>query len=160
MIKECLVCKKQFSTYPSKIKLGRGKFCSKKCADIFKIGKPNSSSTKFKKGQKHTWQKGFRFTVSRKNGKKYKLVFLPEHPFSTLSGYVREHRLVAENKIGRRLLKSEIVHHKDGNTLNNDPSNLEVMDKRDHDRMNVPLNIHKRWLERMPIRTPQTMKLG
>lgn len=36
------------------------------------------------------------------------------------------HRQVMEKKIGRKLLSTEIVHHKDENKLNNDPDNLEL----------------------------------
>lgn len=43
-----------------------------------------------------------------------------------------EHRVVAEQMLGRPLKKGEIVHHKDGNKHNNDPSNLEVMTQSDH----------------------------
>lgn len=45
-----------------------------------------------------------------------------------------EHRRVAEDIIGRPLLSSEVVHHKDHNKLNNDPSNLEVMSRQKHMR--------------------------
>ncbi len=31
MKRNCLICGKEFSTYPSRIKKGRGKFCSKPC---------------------------------------------------------------------------------------------------------------------------------
>lgn len=38
-----------------------------------------------------------------------------------------EHRVVAENKLNRKLLKGEIVHHKDGDKRNNAPDNLEIL---------------------------------
>lgn len=42
------------------------------------------------------------------------------------------HRVVAEQMLGRPLLKGEIVHHIDGNKRNNDPSNLMVMTQSEH----------------------------
>jgi hypothetical protein len=36
------------------------------------------------------------------------------------------HRWVEEKKLGRELKPREVVHHKDGNTLNNSPANLKV----------------------------------
>jgi hypothetical protein len=38
-----------------------------------------------------------------------------------------EHRIVMEQHLGRPLLKTEIVHHKDHNRLNNAIENLELM---------------------------------
>lgn len=38
-----------------------------------------------------------------------------------------EHRVVAEQKLGRPLRKGEIVHHIDGDFRNNDPDNLMVL---------------------------------
>jgi hypothetical protein len=43
---------------------------------------------------------------------------------------VAEHRLVMELMIGRALRPNENVHHKDGDRLNNEPSNLELWVKR------------------------------
>lgn len=43
-----------------------------------------------------------------------------------------QHRVVAEQMIGRKLKPDEHVHHKDGNKQNNDPSNLEVMNRIEH----------------------------
>jgi len=40
----------------------------------------------------------------------------------------RAHRVVMEKHLGRRLDPWELVHHKDGNTKNNDISNLEIKD--------------------------------
>ena len=36
------------------------------------------------------------------------------------------HRWVEEKKLGRELNPGEVVHHKDGNPLNNSPGNLKV----------------------------------
>lgn len=38
-----------------------------------------------------------------------------------------EHRYIMEQHLGRKLLPTEIIHHKDGNKLNNTIDNLEIM---------------------------------
>lgn len=40
----------------------------------------------------------------------------------------REHRVIVELHLGRRLEPWEVVHHKDGNTMNNTIENLEVFE--------------------------------
>ncbi|HUV95969.1 MAG TPA: hypothetical protein VMV98_00725 [Acidobacteriaceae bacterium] len=48
-------------------------------------------------------------------------------------GYVMEHRLVMANRIGRTLLRMEVVHHDDHAPLNNATTNLELWpDNRSH----------------------------
>lgn len=42
------------------------------------------------------------------------------------TGYMMEHRLVMARMLGRRLLKSETVHHIDNNRRHNDPGNLQL----------------------------------
>ena len=39
---------------------------------------------------------------------------------------IHEHRIVAEKKIGRKLMKNEVVHHIDEDKHNNDPENLMI----------------------------------
>jgi hypothetical protein len=66
--------------------------------------------------------------------------FLPGHPLQNDWGWVAQHRLIAEDKIGRPLRQcddpkiAEVGHHRDECKLNNDPSNIEVMTKSDHMR--------------------------
>jgi hypothetical protein len=43
-----------------------------------------------------------------------------------------EHRLIAEQMLGRKLMQGEIVHHIDGNKSNNAWSNLLVMTQSEH----------------------------
>lgn len=54
------------------------------------------------------------------------------HHLADVRGYAYLHRVVAELKIGRRLLPGEEVHHIDENPLNNTPSNLQVETKASH----------------------------
>lgn len=53
-----------------------------------------------------------------------------DHHLADVRGYAYEHRLVAEQKLGRRLLPGEIAHHIDENKENNAPENIEVLASR------------------------------
>jgi len=61
-----------------------------------------------------------------KNEGGYILVNKRDHPNANLGGYIFEHRLAMEKKIGRLLEKWEIVHHKNGIKDDNRPENLEL----------------------------------
>lgn len=56
------------------------------------------------------------------------------HPYTTVP---KLHRIVMELFLGRFLNKNEIVHHKDGNKLNNNIDNLEVMTVSDHMKLHL-----------------------
>ena len=57
-----------------------------------------------------------------------------KHHLSDVRGYAYEHRIIAEEKLHRRLKRGEIVHHIDGNKLNNNPVNLDILSSRSHHR--------------------------
>ena len=57
----------------------------------------------------------------------YVLVFgLPNECGVTKNGYIREHRRVMQEILGRPLFKDETVHHKNGIRADNRPENLEL----------------------------------
>ena len=147
MIKKCY-CGKEFITYLSKIKLGKGKYCSKECCLKItnRILEANGMKTRFRIGMIPWNKKGFIIVQGRPNGKRYKIIKKPEHPFCDRHGYVREHRLIMEEHLGRYLTKSEVVHHKDEDTLNNNLSNLELLSGAEHRRFHLKDSVHKRWI--------------
>jgi hypothetical protein len=67
----------------------------------------------------------------------YRMIQMPDHPQADSKGYVREHRIVAEKKVGRMLTKDEVAHHDDEVKVNNDPLNLEVMSRKKHARLHA-----------------------
>lgn len=112
---KCEKCSKTFrptysQMYRYKKTGGCRLFCSSECylSTIRGAGNPK-------------WRGGFLFIDG------YKYIYSPEHPNRTKLGYVAEHRLVMESKIGRYLTRSEVVHHIDKNSLNNSESNLLLL---------------------------------
>jgi hypothetical protein len=64
-----------------------------------------------------------------KDGGYVAVLLPPDSPWISMAGakrYVLEHRLVMAQLINRPLDPHETVHHIDGNTANNDPSNLQL----------------------------------
>jgi hypothetical protein len=76
------------------------------------------------------------------NSQGYVLIRVPEdHYLRCRDGYAREHQVVAEKKIGRRLRPDEIVHHKNDDRTDNRPENLEVKTRSEHSR----IHCQERW---------------
>jgi hypothetical protein len=73
------------------------------------------------------WQGGVR--IDKDN---YVLVKKHGHPNADGQGYIRLHRLIMSEHLGRPLEKDEEIHHIDGNTFNNDLSNLQLIDHSSH----------------------------
>ena len=127
----CLTCKKRFKTFPSRIKAGKGKYCSHKCSAMatkngFQKEHPDFVSKKSRKQAgliiKHLYKIGKMISPNKgkrsynwKGGKMksngYWWIFKPEHPRANKNGYIKQSILVAEKCLKRYLTKEEIVHH-------------------------------------------------
>lgn len=68
----------------------------------------------------------------------YKYIRVPEDTIDSYRGYIREHRYVMSNHLGRPLNISEHIHHIDGNKLNNNISNLTIMTNSEHLSLHYP----------------------
>jgi len=75
----------------------------------------------------HRWRGG---VTSDKSG--YILVKSINHPYADKNGYVRRSHLIMEKIIGRFILPKEIVHHKNGITNDDRPTNLSLFLSQSH----------------------------
>lgn len=68
------------------------------------------------------------------------------------------HRYIMEQHIGRFLTKEEIVHHLDGDKLNNDISNLRIMSQSEHAKLHSHVNTNNLMQNRADIVTMTNKK--
>lgn len=111
---KCVVCGKSVEKWVSPSMHGKGgntfEFCSRTCAGVGRRGDGH-----------HAWKGG---RQTDRGG--YVRVYSPTHPHTDSKGYVLEHRLKMEKKIGRYLTADEVVHHRNDNPSDNRISNLQL----------------------------------
>jgi HNH endonuclease len=142
-LKACAIC-------GTKLQLNARTYCSKQCTIVGRRKgsekpceqcgvsmwvEPYNSAKRFCSVQcknEGIKLKGPGAKVMRQDG--YVQVYYPAHPDANSQGTILEHRLVAEQKYGRRILKSEHVHHLNHVRDDNRPENLEIVHPGDHAR--------------------------
>lgn len=139
----CKTCGKKFYVWFSRLKKAIPKYCSAKC-----YGKYLKNQTPWNKGisakedqrlatgKRHGMygKKSPRWTGGRFMDQGYVFIWQPSHPFNQ-RGYMREHRVVAESKLGRYLAEEEVVHHINGIKTDNRIENLQVMSASEHSKL-------------------------
>lgn len=141
----CPICGKRFHLKPSKAKVDNNHYCSRPCHNLAKKEYQKGSGNHqygLRGPLNPTWKGGTRLSSYG-----YKLVQCPDHPFAwKKSGYVFEHRLVAEKYLltdensvtinGKRYLSPDyVVHHINEDKLDNRVENLAVMTELEHQKI-------------------------
>lgn len=136
---KCVICDKEMYVRPNQLlkNSGWGFTCSKECGIINR-----SKHTKGKSNHQFglIGEKNSSFKTGRRiSNYGYVLIYKPEHNRKNCNGYVFEHILIMESKIGRSLKyygdknkNNEVCHHIDRNRQNNDINNLQLMTMSEH----------------------------
>lgn len=118
--KVCAYCGKPFLAEARKVRRGQGKYCCQKCA--------NTALAPTRRRQNQTGDKNPNWRGGRTiHAKGYIYRYAPDHPRAS-NGYVFEHILIAEEKLGRHLRPGETCHHNNHKRDDNRPENIQVFE--------------------------------
>lgn len=120
----CETCLKTIDRKPSSVKGRKIILCSNECR------------SKFLLHDKRSW------AIEKKDRK------VPKHKMykriSVRGKWVKEHRLVMERHLGRKMDPSEHIHHINGDGLDNRVENLQVVSNREHHMIEILITGRKR----------------
>lgn len=143
---KCVICGVDIYVKPHRLlKENFGFTCSRECSSKIR-GIKTKGSGNHQYGLKGSLNASFK-TGRRISNYGYVLIYNPEHERANCNGYVFEHILVMEEKIGRKLKfisklhkDNEVVHHIDFNKKNNDITNLQLMTRGEHSTLHNKIN--------------------
>lgn len=137
----CVLCSTPMYRRPKDLREGRGRYCSRACRnrahplpDGRNFGPPKLGAANL------AWKGGVTLKRPKGNYAGVRYVRCPPEfrAMARADGYIMEHRLVMAHWIGRCLLRTEVVNHKDHDPSNNVRSNLELYPSNgDHKRGEV-----------------------
>lgn len=129
--KFCRVCGKQIPYEPQRAQYSTVTCCSNECAL-----KSQSKTLSGRRGKRAGSWRGGRFTAAGYvmlniwglSGPDRRLAQQMQRGRKDHVGmnYIQEHRLVMARKLGRPLVRAEVVHHRNANRADNRPANLEL----------------------------------
>lgn len=113
----------------------------KHCSEETRRKQSERAKARFQNPENHpNWKGGKRI-----NHNGYVEILQPDHPRARGNGYVFEHILVAEKKLGRPINLNEDVHHINRIKTDNSPENITVLLKSEHpkEHKQKPTGIYK-----------------
>lgn len=119
----CQLCGKEYKVIKSRE--DRSKYCSKKC----QVNAPRDRVKK-KYGDLTYWDG-------------YLAIYLPDHPKANISGIVMLHNYIMEKHLEKSIPEGFVVHHIDGNKLNNNLTNLVLVTPSVHSKIHAREKITK-----------------
>lgn len=119
----CKVCGKTFYVFPYRVKTAQ--YCSFECHGKFSSSILDRSKINYLSGSNHPNYKGGwihnGYRCIKSGGK-----------------YVKEHRLIMEKFLDRKLNENETIHHINHDRTDNRLENLEVLSRSDHSHLHPP----------------------